>query len=77
MIKPDERELMRRCADLPPFAAVPCVDGQHINRRLYILDKWCRRGWVDYGVSLNTAWATTEGVEAFKQFRRSDETRED
>ena len=35
-----------------------------INRVYYLLSKWGRKGWYDYGVNVLCGWLTPEGREA-------------
>jgi hypothetical protein len=30
----------------------------------YYLEKWCKKGWYEFGVSLRGGWFTPEGAEA-------------
>ena len=30
------------------------------------LEKWCDKGWYDYGVSIDLGWLTDKGKEVFK-----------
>ena len=34
----------------------------HYKRAWYLLEKWSRKGWYDYGVSLDLGWITPEGL---------------
>ena len=33
----------------------------HHKRAWYILEKWTRKGWYDYGVASDLGWLTEEG----------------
>jgi len=33
-----------------------------LNRKVYLLRKWAKRGWYEYGVTLDLGWLTTEGI---------------
>lgn len=35
------------------------------NRGRYILEKWGRKGWYEYGVTVDMGWLTPKGVGAF------------
>ena len=35
----------------------------HHKRAWYLLQKWCSKGWYDYGVTLDLGWLTDEGKE--------------
>lgn len=75
-MKPDERQLLRRLAELQPgygkrrppewaFATdVGVALGMAEKRAAYVLDKWAGKGWWEYGVSLRTGWLTPEGFAA-------------
>jgi hypothetical protein len=34
------------------------------KRAWYLLEKWCKKGWYDYGVNLELGWITEEGNKA-------------
>lgn len=35
----------------------------HHKRAWFLLEKWCRKGWYEYGVTLDLGWITEEGME--------------
>jgi hypothetical protein len=39
----------------------------HYKRAWYLLDKWTRKGWYDYGVTLDLGWLTEKGKEKARQ----------
>jgi hypothetical protein len=73
-VKPDEISMMRRMLE---------IDVQELNsakewwsyyeldqlspRWAYILDKWERKGWYEFGVALRVGWLTEKGREALPQ----------
>lgn len=34
--------------------------GLNENRAYYLLEKWCRAGWWEFGVSMRSGWLTDE-----------------
>lgn len=38
----------------------------HYKRAWYLLEKWCDKGWYEYGVTLDLGWLTPEGIQAVK-----------
>ena len=65
-MKPDERELLQSLLDETVAMKArgevlyvrEWVERQPINRKRawYLLGKWTRKGWYDYGVSLGAGW---------------------
>lgn len=39
----------------------------HYKRCWYMLDKWTRLGWYDYGVTADLGWLTAEGEAKARQ----------
>lgn len=39
----------------------------HYKRAWRILEKWCRKGQYEYGVSLDMGWLTLKGIEKAKE----------
>lgn len=39
----------------------------HHNRAWFLLGKWSRKGWYEYGVSVRVGWLTPEGIERAKE----------
>jgi hypothetical protein len=37
------------------------------KRAYYLLEKWCGKGWYDYGVSLDLGWLTNKGINKAKE----------
>ncbi len=37
------------------------------KRAKYLLEKWCDKGWYDYGVTLDLGWLTSKGVSKAKE----------
>ena len=35
--------------------------GMNWKRCAYLCEKWCRKGWYDYGVACDLGWLTPEG----------------
>jgi hypothetical protein len=64
-MKQDEREFMEalrsRHAMRPTVRQVAAELGIPRKRAAYICDKWTRKGWYDYGVSVLAGWLTDEG----------------
>lgn len=60
-MKPDEIELIR----LVMKQSRPTVSEMNevSPRWAYLLTKWVRRGFWEYGVSLRTGWMTEAGIE--------------
>jgi hypothetical protein len=66
-MKPDEVTLLLAVAAKSAEASVRDVvqaSGIHHKRCLYLLQKWCGKGWYSYGVSLDLGWLTEKGKEA-------------
>lgn len=53
-------------SDDPRVAIMPSGERIDWNRGLYILEKWDRKGWWDYGVSLRAGWLTDAGLSALQ-----------
>ncbi len=71
MVKPDEtklRELMlcRVANTSPPLTELAKQVPMSGKRALSLALKWDRKGWVEYGVSINHAWMTQQGREAWR-----------
>jgi hypothetical protein len=73
MIKDDERKLLgslqvRTIAyeieekGIPSVRELVCDLKINEKRAAYILEKWCRKNWYEYGVSLMAGWLTKEGM---------------
>lgn len=45
--------------------------GMHRKRAWYLLEKFTRKGFIDYGTSVNFVWLTEKG-EQFKPFTAAD-----
>lgn len=68
-MKPEERILMLAVADgMQPMLYSPLLLPQ--KRIMRMLEKWVRKGWWDYGVSLRTGWLTDEGKAAAEEIRK-------
>lgn len=39
----------------------------HHKRTWSLLEKWSRKGWYEYGVSVRVGWLTPEGIERAKE----------
>lgn len=39
-----------------------CKQQGNYKQNLYYLEKWTRKGWYSYGVTLDLGWLTEEGV---------------
>lgn len=37
--------------------------GLNENRAYYLLEKWCRLGWWEFGVSLRSGWLTDDAPQ--------------
>lgn len=59
-MKPDERELLAYLVRKRREGVVPrdALKGYPIatKRAWYLLEKWCDKGWYDYGCSLDLGW---------------------
>lgn len=76
MRRQDEVDLFNRLrAQRPlPYKAIGSDVAQHamedlginVKRGYGLLDKWCRNGWIDYGVCL-PGWFTPEAPSAIGQ----------
>lgn len=71
-MKSDERDyLLALCVEAAkpllerkmPYEVSHCL-GIPLKRAAYICEKWCRKGWYDYGVSVGMGWLETPGIEA-------------
>lgn len=78
-MKDDERQFLKQCQERTGLAGQCKVSEGHIvnprflineegfpipyKRALYLLGKWCDKGWYQYGVSLDLGWLTQEGTE--------------
>ena len=57
----------------PTATRVPFVDelandlGFPSKQALSWAEKWVRKGWWDYGVTLRSGWFTPEGIETLKR----------
>lgn len=65
-MKADERQMMEAAAAVGAYLQVPDLPGNP-KRVEYVLDKWCRRGWWEYGVSLRSGWLTPEGLAEVRE----------
>lgn len=71
-MKDDERQFLRDA--IAARATGECVRDFinsdrcviHHKRAWYLLEKWVRKSWYDYGVSLDLGWFTEEGITASK-----------
>lgn len=72
MIKNDELEFLRvvaqrgKCRVIPSVRDLIAQCGIHPKRACYLLEKWTRNGWYEYGVSLDLGWITEKGDRAFR-----------
>jgi hypothetical protein len=84
-MKDDERRLLLAVAGLRPswpFQPIP-VDrrmwprdiiptiGIHCKRCWYLLKKWSRKGWYDYGVTVDLGWLTEKGKEVAENAKQT------
>lgn len=44
----------------------------HPKRALRILEKWCKKGWYDYGTSIDLGWVTEKGMAVEPMFKKED-----
>lgn len=66
MIHQDERDLFNLLKRERPSSGFPGAEtfvdhyadrlGMHWKREYYLLDKWTRKGWWNYGVSARGGW---------------------
>jgi hypothetical protein len=71
-VKPDERAfllLLAASGGRPRDLAEADAAGvpESYKRACYLLLKWTRRGWYNYGTSLDRGWLTEAGKEAARQ----------
>lgn len=45
----------------------------HYKRAWYLLEKWCRKDWYEYGVTLDLGWLTPRGIEKAKELLRAEQ----
>lgn len=68
-MKDDEAGFMFAVAMRPAGADVRDVirmQHMHYKRCWYLLEKWARKGWYDYGVTLDLGWLTPKGFAEIK-----------
>lgn len=66
-MKPDEVAFLKAVASRPRGVSVrDIMDGSDVpwKRECYLLKKWARKGWYDYGVNLELGWLTPAGHDA-------------
>jgi Mn-dependent DtxR family transcriptional regulator len=66
-MKPDEAALLSAVARKRRSESVRDVAARlpiHPKRVAYLLGKWARKGWYDYGVSRDLGWLTPAGKAA-------------
>lgn len=66
-MKPDERALLALLANRTHGICVrDVVIGSDVplKRAHYLLMKWAKKGWYQYGISLDLGWLTAEGLRA-------------
>ncbi len=65
-MKDDEKAMLREIASHGAharFGALPHLCGPiHPNRVMFILEKWSRKGWWEYGTGVRSGWLTEEGI---------------
>lgn len=44
----------------------------HYKRAWYLLEKWSRKGWYEWGVTMDLGWITPEGIEEAKKVKASE-----
>jgi len=72
-MKPDELWFLQICASrLSKELKVRGIvnePGFPINhkRAMFILEKWCRKNWYEYGVTLDLGWMTPLGLAKAKE----------
>ena len=48
---------------MTPRDIIPIFKGKISHKRVnYLLEKWAKKGWYDYGVTLDLGWLTPEGI---------------
>lgn len=55
-------ELLNRCS-FKPYESGKATVFSDDKQLMYYLEKWTKKGWWEYGVSLRTGWFTPEGIE--------------
>lgn len=64
-MKPDELAFLRALlsADCNVRDLIASLPDLNTKRAHYLLRKWTKKGWYDYGVSLDLGWLTAKGEE--------------
>lgn len=44
------------------------------KRKIYLLEKWCDKGWYEYGVCVDLGWLTPKGPEKAKSLMGEADT---
>lgn len=75
-MKPDERSYLLLLHDAAGYDMGPTPRDLRPadmapKRAWYLLSKWARLGWYDYGVSIDLGWLTPAGHYAAERFRPS------
>jgi hypothetical protein len=69
-VKDDERQLLDELQwqvskGRRPYVRQVVADLEINGKRAaYILEKWSRKGWYEYGVSVMAGWLTEKGISA-------------
>ena len=70
IMKTDERKfaaLVLQCQHGYEIREVMNTCGVPFKRCVYYLEKWSRKDWYDYGVSLDLGWLTALGIEKLRE----------
>lgn len=74
-MKPDEVAFLRAVAALPPWGFprdIVVGGGIAPKRAFYLLEKWSRKGWYSYGVTLDLGWLEPAGRARAEELRDAD-----
>jgi hypothetical protein len=59
--------LLLEVTEHKPYKAGEAVKYSDDKQCLYYLEKWTKKGWWEYGVTLRSGWFTQEGIKHFEE----------
>ena len=67
-MKDDEKQFLNAVANKGEMTVREVIDAAplHHKRAWYLLNKWSRKGWYEWGVKMDIGWLTPEGKAAAK-----------